>query len=90
MLMYKCLHGIAPNYLSDLIVPYKPTRSLRSSALNRVVQPGARTKNYGERRFSYQGPILWNLLPLEVKNADSVGSFKRKLKHYLFNQYYQP
>ena len=31
LLTYKCLHGAAPEYLTDLIQVYKPVRSLRSS-----------------------------------------------------------
>ncbi len=31
MLTYKALHGLAPQYLSDLLIPYTPTRDLRSS-----------------------------------------------------------
>ena len=31
LLTFKCLNGLAPSYLSDLIELYKPTRSLRSA-----------------------------------------------------------
>ncbi len=31
MLTYKALHGLAPQYLSELLIPYTPTRDLRSS-----------------------------------------------------------
>ena len=30
LLTYKALHGLAPTYLSDLVLPYIPTRTLRS------------------------------------------------------------
>ena len=39
LLMYKCSIGQAPSYLTDLTVPYVPTRSLRSSAQS--FRPGA-------------------------------------------------
>jgi len=31
MLTYKALHGLASQYLSELFIPYSPTRDLRSS-----------------------------------------------------------
>jgi hypothetical protein len=31
LLSYKALHGLAPSYLKDLIIPYGPSRSLRYS-----------------------------------------------------------
>ena len=30
--MYKCIHGLAPLYLQELIQEYKPTRNLLSSS----------------------------------------------------------
>ena len=30
LLTYKSFHGLAPTYLSDLVLPYIPTRTLRS------------------------------------------------------------
>jgi len=31
MLTYKALHNLAPQYLCELLIPYTPTRGLRSS-----------------------------------------------------------
>ena len=31
LLVYRCLHQLAPAYLPDLITPYNPARSLRSA-----------------------------------------------------------
>jgi len=33
----------------------------------------------------FAGPKMWNNLPQSVRSADSLDSFKRKLKFYLFN-----
>ena len=45
---------------------------------------------YGDRRFGVAAPRLWNSLPVELKAASSLISFKRKLKTYLFLQAYGP
>ncbi len=39
-----------------------------------------RTIAYGKRSFVYLGPKLWNIMPLEIKNAISFQDFKDRLK----------
>ena len=34
LLVYRCTHQLAPDYLTDLVVPYVPARSLRSADQN--------------------------------------------------------
>ena len=34
LLVYRCTHHFAPDYLTDLVVPYVPARSLRSADQN--------------------------------------------------------
>ena len=38
VLVYRCLHQLPPAYLSDLIIPYTPARSLRSADSNLIHQ----------------------------------------------------
>ena len=38
----------------------------------------------GERRFSYHAPRVWNSFPMTVRSADSLASFKTRLKTHLF------
>ena len=38
----------------------------------------------GDRAFSVIAPQLWNILPVNIKNATSQQSFKSMLKVYLF------
>ena len=44
LLTFKCIRGLAPTYLSALLSPYCPTRSLRSSEQLLLNQPTSRTK----------------------------------------------
>ena len=39
LLSYKALHGLAPTYHSDLILPYIPTRTLRSQDAGLLIVP---------------------------------------------------
>ena len=84
-LCYRCLNDLAPAYLSELLIPYVPSRQLRSSSdTTRLTLPNATLKSFGERRFSYYAPKLWNSLPRSMREARSVESFKQALKTYLF------
>ena len=83
---YKILNGLAPCYLAELINLRQPIRCLRSNNDHlRLHIPVSRTKSYGGRGFSSCALALWNSLPLDVRSAPSVDTFKTKLKTFLFN-----
>ena len=85
LMCYKCLNGLAPDYLSNLLEVYSPNRPLRSSTDQTLFKTKTKKyKSYGERSFSYVGPQIWNKLPKNVRHADNLNIFKRKLKHHLF------
>uniref|UniRef100_A0A8P4G3Q0 Reverse transcriptase domain-containing protein n=1 Tax=Dicentrarchus labrax TaxID=13489 RepID=A0A8P4G3Q0_DICLA len=88
LLTYKALHGQAPSYLKELIVPYYPTRTLRSLNAGLLVVPIVSKSRTGARAFSYQAPLLWNQLPVVVREADTLSTFKSRLKTFLFDKAY--
>ena len=47
----KCLNGFGPSYLSDLLLPYQPSRTLRSSGTGLLTIPRVRLKTHGEAPF---------------------------------------
>jgi hypothetical protein len=53
LLTYKALHGLAPTYLSDLVLPYIPTRTLRSQDAGLLIVPRISKQTAGGRAFSY-------------------------------------
>ncbi len=89
-LMYKVKNGIAPAYLSELVEHYKPGRKLRSSSLDdyKFVELSTSLVTGGGRAFSKAGPVLWNKLPLQIRSAKSLISFKCSLKTHLFQLEY--
>ena len=88
-LTYKCLHGLAPQYLSDLLSVYNPSRTLRSSSSMQLVVPKTKLSSYGDRSFAKVAPFLWNNIPVNVKMATSVDEFKGLLKTHLFQEYFK-
>ncbi len=84
LLTFKCLHNLAPEYLSDLLELYNPPRSLRSGSNLNLRVPTTRLKTYGDRSFSKCAAVLWNPLPMHIKSASSLDSFKTLLKSHLY------
>ena len=77
--VYKCLHGMAPVYLSSLL-------EIKNDTNLTLVRPRC-FSTYGDRAFSRCGPALWNALPLTVRQCPTLDNFKRHLKHHLFSNF---
>ena len=87
LITYKAIHGQAPPYLCELLHLYQPKRNLRSkSKLLLEVKPCK--LSYGRRAFANAAPVLWNQLPLDIRQCDKLVTFKRKLKTHLFKLAY--
>ena len=84
---YKSLTGTGPRYLAELLVPYIPSRTLRSAKKELLVVPKVNLE-VGNQSFRWSAPTLWNSLPVFIKNAKSFSSFKTSLKTHYFNQVY--
>ena len=73
LMVFKCLHGISPTYLSDLITvrtlrPY----NLRSTDGVLLAYPnGKMLPTLGSRAFYSAAPTLWNNLPTEIRNVNT-------------------
>ena len=83
---FKCSVGIAPQHLSELLTYKVSKRTIRSSesSVGCYEVPYNRKKTFHGRSFSTVGPRLWNAISLELKQCESVDTFKRHLKTYFF------
>lgn len=80
--MYNISTGNCPGYLQSLVNPKVHKYNTRSGdnafSLSNV-------KRAGKISFNYNGSVLWNSLPVEMRNIKSKSSFKIKCKKYLMN-----
>ena len=55
--------------------------------LDRDLKPKTKTKTqlYGDRSFAAWAPRLWNALPIDIKNSESLNIFKSKVRRLLFH-----
>ena len=68
------IHGLAPDYLGSLFTKYNPPYNLRNSE-DKLAVPLPRT-NFLKNSFSYNGAVIWNSLPPELRQAKSLKSFR--------------
>ena len=89
VLVYRCLHDLAPAYLSDVIrrvADISSRRRLRSSSTSALVVPAMRRSTVGDRAFHVAASRVWNRLPPHTTSAPSLQTFKKRLKSFLFGR----
>jgi len=82
VLTFKTLQNKSPLYLYDLIIPAMSNRLLLT--VPRISSSAAR------RSFCFTAPTVWNSLPLELRCCNSLLTFRKNLKTYLFRLAYPP
>jgi len=75
LLAYRCLHGLAPAYLADVLHPVTDLpgrRRLRSVSSLAVAVPSTCLRTIGDRAFPAAASRTWNSLPLEVTSSTTL------------------
>ena len=85
---FKVLSTNLPVYLRTLLVIQKSSRTRRSAQGMTLCVPRTNLKSAGDRSFSVSAPKIWNALPMNVKNAQSLSVFKKNLKTFYFRSAY--
>ena len=82
-LTFKTLRQQQPAYLFELLTPYNPSRTLRSTNQQLLTVPKINSAA-GRRSFSFAAPTIWNALPLALRTAPSFVSFRSALKTHFY------
>ena len=85
-LVFLCINDLAPSYLQELLVQYRPSRNLRSQSKSLLVSHSLRinTQFYGARSFQSLAPELWNNIPDKIKTSETIDQLKAALKTHYF------
>ena len=88
VIMYQCVHHEAPSYLCNDISFHSSTvtgtRILRSAMDATKLHIPRTSKTVGDHAFSVVGPRTWNTLPISIREAPTIHSFKKSLKSHLY------
>ena len=93
VLLYRCLHGLAPSYLANelqRIADMESRQGLRSSSTAELNVPPTRLSTIGDRAFPVAASRVWNKLSPHVTSSPSLPVFRKRLKTELFSQSFGP
>ena len=84
--VFKFINQQSPTYSSEIFnIAEQPNRITRTNKGINLVQP-QRKKVSGQAAPSFIGPKVWNPLPKEIKEVNSVSIFKHKIKALYFSE----
>jgi len=81
--IYKVINNIAPKFVNEIFKERNTPYNLRgnSSLISRKVN----SVYHGTESLAFLGPKLWDLVPDEVKESESLDIFKKKIKNWIPN-----
>ena len=78
IVIYKAFHGIFGNSLTELFVKRESTISLRSKS--ELAIPSVNSVAKGKNSLRYFGSVIWNSLPIDIREDHSISSFVTTIK----------
>ena len=82
IMVYKSLNGLVPTYLQSIFTDRNNiTQYELRDTVGKLAVPLPRT-NYLKNSFSYQGAVLWNSLPHDLRQAQTLNGFRIGCRHH--------
>ena len=78
--MYKVKHNISPKFIIEIFPQSDKGYNLRNTS--DFKRPAVNTVFWGSETLRYIGPIIWDLLPLNIKTLPTLNSFILKVKYW--------
>ena len=85
IMVFKSRNKLTPVYMTEMFKTIGETHSrvTRASQREDLYLPGGRHKKLYTDSFAYSGALIWNSLPVNVRNCESLASFKSSyIKNY--------
>ena len=84
-IIYKRLQGRVPSYLTNLLVLTGETHSRQTRyAKFNIACPRVNRNTEGGRTFTVTASLKWNKLPLQMRKAETLKTFKNSLWNRIF------
>ena len=71
--MFKVKNNLCPEPVQELF---------KQNENGKWIIQKVRTENYGKETLRYRGPVTWNLLPEDIKSANSLKSFENQIVNW--------
>ena len=79
--MFKIHRGLSPDILREIFVPEIILYNLRRD--NTFERRQVHSVYHNTESLSFLGPKIWDLVPLELKQLESIEVFKLKIKKWI-------
>ena len=92
MTTFKCITGMAPKYLQDLIsIKNNTWDNMHSNNTGTILYtPKVKYHTFAAQSFRYSTPTLRNQLPKFIKDSLNLNTFNKKLNTHLFQWVFNP
>ena len=77
---YKFLQGLSPPLMNEIFVE-RNNYSLPGN--NVLTRRRVNSVRYGTETVSFLAPKIWDILPKDIKDSESLDIFKRKIKKWI-------
>ena len=76
--IFKSIHSINPGFMKEVFIEKSLHYTLRQTSL--LTLPRTKTTRFGANSVHFKGCLLWNNLPSDVKQAETIPCFKKRLE----------
>ena len=83
--IYKFLQGLSPPLMNEIFVERNNNYSLRGN--NLLTRRRVNSMRYGTETDSFLAPKIWDILPKDIKDSESLDIFKKKIKKWIPSEY---
>ena len=83
-MVYKSLNDLTPDYLKSLFADWSTISSFSLRNCEGKLDPLPHT-NFLKNSFSYNGAVIWDSLPTNLWQAQTITSFKSSCRGFLFS-----
>ena len=77
--MFKGLNDLSTPDFSELFQLDESLYGLRSNGPQKLCIPNINSVRFSKGSIRYFGPMIWNSISAEIKNANTLSSFKKKI-----------
>ena len=80
--IYKFINSLSPEIMNDFLKKEDFKRyDLRSAKVLKTINP--KSVHYGTESLSFLAPKLWKIVPVNIKQSNSLQVFKSKIKNWI-------
>ena len=79
--LYKIVNGLSPEIMKE-VFPFNENTSYNTRNKRKFHSRSIKSVAFGSETLSHLAPKIWELVPVEIKNVESVASFNRAIKKW--------